>query len=138
MLRADPANAAYADMQLWDALAAGYASAVSDDSIARGARLYARDCAACHGERGDGSGVAGRDLPGLTVMHPEMPRGPANFTDASQMLGASDALLQGKVLRGGMGTGMPEWGSLYDDAELWNVVAFLRTFTLDLDIPTPP
>ena len=41
------------------------------------------------------------------------------------------ALLQGKVLRGGMGTGMPEWGSLYSDQELWAVVAFLRSFTFD-------
>ena len=33
------------------------------------------------------------------------------------MLAASDVLLQGKLLRGGMGTGMPEFGSLYTDEE---------------------
>jgi mono/diheme cytochrome c family protein len=47
------------------------------------------------------------------------------------MLGASDILLQGKVLRGGMGTGMPEWGSLYSDADMWDVIAFLRSFVFD-------
>ena len=44
------------------------------------------------------------------------------------MLSAPDALLQGKILRGGMGTGMPEFGSLYTDEELWAMVSYLRTF----------
>lgn len=130
-LRADARYNAYDDLQLWDAIAFAYFQNAGSENLAQGARLYARDCAACHGERGDGTGPAGKNLPGLTFMHPDMPRGPANFTDASAMLGASDALLQGKVLRGGMGTGMPEWGSLYTDLELWNVVAFLRTFIFE-------
>lgn len=130
-LRADARYAAYGDSQLWDALAFAYFQNVGSENLAQGARLYARDCAACHGERGDGAGPAGKNLPGLTFMHPDMPRGPADFTDAAAMLGASDALLQGKTLRGGMGTGMPEWGSLYTDLELWNVVAFLRTFIFE-------
>lgn len=131
-LRSDSAYKAYDDMQLWDAVAFAYVRAAGSESIARGAQKYARDCAACHGERGDGTGPAGKNLPGLTAMHPEMARGPADFTNASQMLGASDALLQGKALRGGMGTGMPEWGSLYTDAELWDVIAFLRSFTMNV------
>lgn len=130
-LRTDTKYNGYDDGQLWDAIASSYFQYTGTERVANGARLYARDCAACHGERGDGQGPAGRDLPGLTLMHPEMLRGPANFTDASALLGASDALLQGKVLRGGMGTGMPEWGSLYTDSELWSVVAFLRTFTFE-------
>jgi len=133
-LRAKPAYRAWDDLQLWDALAYAYAQDVRAQALARGGQLYARDCAACHGERGDGTGPAGRTLPGLSAMHPEMPRGPANFTDAASLLGASDALLQGKVLRGGMGTGMPEWGSLYSEQELWDVVAFVRSFTLDLKL----
>jgi mono/diheme cytochrome c family protein len=44
------------------------------------------------------------------------------------MLAASDVLLQGKLLRGGMGTGMPEFGSLYSDEEQWAMIAYLRTF----------
>lgn len=132
-LRADSAYDSYDDAQLWDAVAFAYARAAGSETIARGAQQYARDCAACHGERGDGTGPAGRNLPGLSAMHPEMPRGPANFT-AAEMLGASDALLQGKVLRGGMGTGMPEWGSLYSGQQLWNVVAYLRSFTFDLNL----
>lgn len=132
-LRANPNLRAYDDMQLWDALAFAYVRAVGNEAIARGAQLFARDCAACHGEPGDGTGPAGRNLPGLAAMDPTMRRGPADFTDASQMLGASDALLQGKALRGGMGTGMPEWGSLYSDQELWEVISYLRSITFEIN-----
>lgn len=132
-LRGDARNAAFEDQQVWDALAFAYFENAGSDSIATGARLYARDCAACHGERGDGTGPAGKNLPGLTAMHPEMKRGPADFTNAATMMGANDVLLQGKVLRGGMGTGMPEWGSLYAEQEMWDVIAFLRTFTFDFE-----
>ena len=31
------------------------------------------------------------------------------------MLGASDAILEGKIIRGGMGTGMPYWGPIFTD-----------------------
>lgn len=132
-LRVDPTLRAYDDMQLWDALAFAYLRAAGSENIVRGAQLYVRDCAACHGERGDGTGPAGKNLLGLAAMDPTMTRGPANFTDAARMLGASDTLLQGKVLRGGMGTGMPEWGSLFSDQELWDVVSYVRSFTLDLN-----
>jgi mono/diheme cytochrome c family protein len=47
------------------------------------------------------------------------------------MLGASDVLLQGKILRGGMGTGMPEWRTLYTDQEMWDVISFIRSFVFD-------
>ncbi len=89
--------------------------------------MYTCDRATCDGETSKGNGPAGVNLPGLTAMHPEMKRGPADFTDASQMLGASDLLLQGKMLRGGMGTGMPEWGSLYSEAEMWQVLSYIRS-----------
>ncbi len=144
-LRANPAFAAYGDQELWDALALAYQRAVGEEAIARGRKLFARDCAACHGEAGKGNGPAGRNLPGLTVMHPEalaphasagVKRGPADFTDSSQMLGASDVLLQGKVLRGGMGTGMPEWGSLYSDQEMWDAVSFIRSFVFEYKFPS--
>jgi mono/diheme cytochrome c family protein len=47
------------------------------------------------------------------------------------MLGASPALLQGKVVRGGMGTGMPYWGPILTDAQVRAVVDYLWTFTLE-------
>ncbi|CAG0948232.1 Cytochrome c oxidase subunit 2 [Anaerolineae bacterium] len=130
-LRGDAKLESYDDSQLWDALAFAWKRASGDAAIERGRKLYARDCAACHGETGKGDGPAGRNLPGMAAMDATMRRGPANFTDATQMLGASDVLLQGKILRGGMGTGMPEWRTLYTDQEMWDTISFLRSFVFD-------
>lgn len=136
-LKGDPSLKASNNAQLWDAVAFAWKRSAGDDAIRRGQTLFARDCAACHGESGRGNGPAGRDLPGLTAMQtagqmmPGVKRGPADFTDASRMLGASDVLLQGKILRGGMGTGMPEWRSLYSDQDMWDVISFIRSFVFD-------
>ena len=130
-LRADAVLKPYDDSQLWDAIAFAWKRRAGDAAISRGKQLYARDCAACHGESGKGNGPARRDLPGRAAMDAMAKRGPADFTDAAQMLGASDVLLQGKILRGGMGTGMPEWRTLYTDQEMWGVISFIRSFVFD-------
>lgn len=127
-LRADPANAALSDDDVWNLVAWAWLKDTGPEALARAETLYTRDCAACHGPDGKGDGPAGANLAGMAKMDPTMPKGPADFTDAGMMLAASDALLQGKLLRGGMGTGMPEFGSLYTDEELWAMIAYLRTF----------
>jgi mono/diheme cytochrome c family protein len=127
-LRGDANLRSLSDTEIWDLVASTWQQATPPETLQQGQQLYARDCAACHGEAGQGDGPAGRDLPGMAAMHPGMTPGPTNFTETARMFSASDALLQGKILRGGMGTGMPEWGSLYSDEELWGVVSFLRTF----------
>jgi mono/diheme cytochrome c family protein len=50
---------------------------------------------------------------------------PVDFTDPRRMLGASPALLQGKILRGGMGTGMPMWGSIFTEEQIWDLIAYI-------------
>ena len=55
-------------------------------------------------------------------------RGPADFTNLRRMAGLSDVHLQSKLLCGGMGTGMPEFGSLDSDDDEWAVIAFVRSF----------
>lgn len=127
-LRADPANSALSDDDVWNLIAWAWLSDVRPAALARAESLYARDCAACHGPDGKGTGPAGADLPGMAKMDRTMPKGPADLTDAGMMLAASDVLLQGKLLRGGMGTGMPEFGSIYSDEELWAMITYLRTF----------
>ncbi len=136
-LRTNDALKTNSDSQLWDAIAFAWKQSAGDDAIARGQKLFARDCAACHGESGKGDGPAGRNLPGLAAMQSdnhqmlEIKRGPADFTDAPKMLGASDVLLQGKIIRGGMGTGMPEWRTLYTDQNMWDVISYLRSFVFE-------
>jgi mono/diheme cytochrome c family protein len=128
-LRVDPANARLSDGEVWDLLAWAWLHDVKAETLTAAQKSYTQDCAACHGPEGKGDGVAGKNLPGLGKMDPTQPKGPADFTDKSRMLAASDAVLQGKMLRGGMGTGMPEFGSLYTDEELWALVSYIRTFS---------
>ena len=152
-LRADRTYAPLSDGELWDQVAWVWLHDAQPASLAAAGRLYSRDCAACHGPQGKGDGPAGRNLPGLKKMDPaggagdgsaaaggdlaspataphmaSLPAGPADFTDRARMLNASDVALQGKILRGGMGTGMPEFGSLYTDDEQWALVQYIRTF----------
>jgi mono/diheme cytochrome c family protein len=54
--------------------------------------------------------------------------GPTDFTRAETMLGASPALLHGKIVRGGMGTGMPYWGPIFTEEQVWALVAYLYDF----------
>jgi mono/diheme cytochrome c family protein len=128
MLRKDPANASLSDADVWNLVAWAWLKDMTPEARSQADALYGRDCAACHGAEGKGDGVAGQNLPGLSKMDPMMPRGPADFTDGSHRLAESDAFLQGKLLRGGMGTGMPEFGSLYTEDQLWAMVAKVRSF----------
>ncbi len=128
-LRAEAAWSRFSGEELWDAVAALWRVQAPAATLARGAELYARNCAACHGSEGRGDGVLARGrAPGLPGPLGHGPRRPADFTDARRMLAASPALLYGKVLRGGMGTGMPNWGPILTDEETWAVVAYLWTF----------
>jgi len=60
-----------------------------------------------------------------------MMQSPANLTDARRMLAASPALLQGKILRGGMGTGMPSWGPIFREEQTWDLVAYLYSLQFE-------
>lgn len=53
---------------------------------------------------------------------------PPDYTDPKQLLGASPALLEGKIVRGGMGTGMPYWGPIFTSTQIDALVAYLYRF----------
>lgn len=122
------------DQQVWDLVALIWQLHSSPGDTERSKQLYARDCAACHGEGGGGDGVFAHSL-GADTETGELHAitTPANFTDAAHMLGASPALLHGKIVRGGMGTGMPYWGPIYTDEQVWVLVARLYEFQFEIE-----
>jgi plastocyanin len=125
-LRAAPAAGALSDAQVWDLVAWVWSSHTTTADLAVGRALYAADCAACHGESGAGDGVFAAELE--QQGHNALGHGtqaPANFSDPALMLGANSALLHGKVLRGGMGTGMPAWGPIYTERQIWALIAYV-------------
>ena len=52
----------------------------------------------------------------------------SDFTNSQNMLGSSTALLQGKIIRGGMGTGMPYWGPIFSNEEIEALLDYIWTF----------
>lgn len=129
-LRIEPALHAAIDAELWDLVAYAWRQKASPQALQAGAQLYSANCAACHGEDGQGMGVyvtsAGAHRGnGMVQM-------PADFTDPSTLLGASPALLQGKIIRGGMGTGMPSWGPIFREDQTWALVAYLYSFQMEV------
>ena len=104
------------------------------EDLAIGGNLYAENCAACHGETGKGDGIMVRNLStwspnelGQEGMSSELMR-PPDFTELVHLLGASPALLEGKIIRGGMGTGMPYWGPIFTSEQISQLIGYLYTF----------
>ena len=124
------------EREKWDVVAYIWQTNSAPEAIANGRELYAQNCAACHGENGAGDGVFADDIAAageasmqsMSGAMDSMMRTPTDFTDSKQMLGASPAILQGKILRGGMGTGMPMWGSIFTAEHIWDLVAYLYSF----------
>ena len=122
------------DQQVWDLVALVWQSNDSPQAAETAKGLFASNCAACHGETGSGDGVFAH-TPGSHAANADMQmlKPPADFTDAAQMLGASPAVLHGKIVRGGMGTGMPYWGPIFTDEQIWELVNSLYRFQFDYE-----
>jgi mono/diheme cytochrome c family protein/plastocyanin len=135
-LRIDSFTQASSDQQVWDLVAGLWQMNTSQAQLNLGADLYAQNCAACHGEAGGVDGVFASqmgeqsEMPETTMSGPEL-KTPTDFTDPDTMLGASPALLQGKIIRGGMGTGMPYWGPIFTEDQIWAIVNYLYSFQFD-------
>ena len=81
--------------------------ASQSQAAGEGAKLYAANCAKCHGD--DANGKAGR--PGLRT---------------DRVAGETDGELFWILQNGARWHGMPAWASLGDD-KLWQLVTWLRT-----------
>jgi mono/diheme cytochrome c family protein/plastocyanin len=127
------------ESERWDVVGYLWRSNTTPEALENGHELYTQNCAACHGEGGAGDGVFADDLKAAGESSAQTMSGsqdmvmqtPANFTDPTRMLGASPALLQGKILRGGMGTGMPMWGSIFTEQQIWDLIAYLYSLQFE-------
>jgi len=135
-LRADSDYAELPEPAVWELVAQVWSSNTTLEGIERGEGLYRQNCSACHGENGQGDGVYAGEVSaqfGQSMSGMDHTTGmPTDFTDAENIFGASPALLQGKIIRGGMGTGMPYWGPIFTDDQTWDLVSYLYTFTMQL------
>ena len=130
-LRTDTVATGLTDQQVWDLVALVWRSNAAPEVLQSQWHGYAQNCAACHGETGQGNGVLAPTPAPTTMAMGSGSQKAVDFTDARQMLGASPALLQGKIVRGGMGTGMPSWGPILTEAQSWAYVDYLWTFEFE-------
>ncbi|GAO22077.1 iron permease [Alicycliphilus sp. B1] len=85
-----------------------------------GAKVYAENCASCHGMTGDGMGPVGKALNPL----------PVAFTNKERARQRSLFALCQAVSQGIDGTAMPAFGQLSED-DRWAVATYLGTFAHD-------
>ena len=109
------ANPSRSRGDLADAAAALWLHDTSPDVLAAAAALYDKNCAACHGFSGGGDGPAAN----LTA------EPPGDFTDPAHMLDVRSDVLYAKIRRGGMGTDMPNFGTVFTREETRALVGYL-------------
>jgi len=83
---------------------------------AQGRDLFATTCARCHGADGFG---------GLPVF--DGGPSPRNFHDHAFQRGRTDEQIKLTIMNG-KGTGMPSFGTLFDEEQLRSLVAHVRSF----------
>jgi len=88
---------------------------------AKGAPLYATNCASCHGPKGDGDGPVG------AALNPK----PAKHSDGNYMNPLTNEHIFKTIKEGGAAVGkspmMAPWGGVLTDDQIWDLVAFVRS-----------
>jgi mono/diheme cytochrome c family protein len=104
---------------LADAAAYLWLNDVDEEAKARAATYYAQNCASCHGANGAGDGIAA----------PDLAESPVAFADPNYVFEMRGDVLYAKIRRGGMGTNMPNFGTLITREETWALVDYLWTLS---------
>jgi len=80
-----------------------------------GKTLYENFCLSCHGPAGKGDG------PAASTLQPK----PADLSALLQS--QDDAYLAARISEGKDGTAMVSWKNVLSEAQIWQIVAYLRT-----------
>ena len=106
-------------------------SSASKGDPEHGKVLYVEYCLQCHGRRGEGWGW-GRKIPPPPVPIPDL-------SDMELMMQLSDQYLFDIIKGGGEAVGktrlMPPAERVMSDAEIWDVIAYLRSLTKESQGP---
>ncbi|MBT3187869.1 MAG: c-type cytochrome [Anaerolineae bacterium] len=108
-----PPFASLSDSERWDVVAYAYSLSISDEEIATGEKIFQSQCAECHGEDGQGG------------------TSPTDFSDQSFMATRSAAALADIIINGN-DYGMDAHNAELDDAEIFALTSYIRSFTFDL------
>jgi len=87
---------------------------LSEDNLKAGVDVYKAMCARCHSTPGGGPSVYGQSF---YPPAPQLQRGLSGYTDFQ---------LFWTIKHGIRNTGMPAWGSMLSDEEIWQIVTLLK------------
>jgi mono/diheme cytochrome c family protein len=94
---------------------AGKTNPLGSEAAADGALNFVSYCEACHGATGLGDGPAG----------PALNPPPADLSAVASQVG--DDYLFWRIREGKPGTAMVGWGSVLNEEQIWQVVAYVRS-----------
>ena len=114
-------NPESARADLVDVVAYLWRGGLSQKAFAAARNLYNKNCAACHGESGAGDGPAASSTANNPIV----------FADPGYMFTRRDDVLYAKIRRGGMGTDMPNFGTVFTPEETWALVDYLRSLSTE-------
>jgi cytochrome c len=104
-------------------LVVGVGPVAAAGDAAAGAKIFAARCARCHGKDAKGNG------PDLAKLHPTS--SPVDWTRSVVMKQWSDKEIVDIITKGGKAVGsspvMPRWGGTLSDAQIQDLLAFIRT-----------
>lgn len=102
------------------AISVSLSSAEDKGDAAEGKVIYTNTCTACHGPEGKGDGVA------AAALDPK----PRDLSDAEFTSTITNEYLFKVINEGGASVGlsplMAAWGGMLSEAEIWDVVAYIR------------
>ena len=87
---------------------------LNEDNLKAGVDTYKAMCARCHSTPANGPSVYGQSF---YPPAPQLPNGMAQYTDSQ---------LFWLIKHGIRNTGMPAWGSMLSDEEIWQLVSLLK------------
>lgn len=85
----------------------------TDANLLEASKLYKANCAGCHGDPGDPKPIFGSSF---------YPRAPRFMEDAPDMPENENFYI---IKHGIRFTGMPGWGNIFSDDQIWKLTAFL-------------
>jgi mono/diheme cytochrome c family protein len=105
------------------ALAASISAAAGEGDVDRGARIFATNCARCHGRGGKGDG------PDLVKLQSAV--SPDDWTDKESNQGLTDSFIVAMITKGGKANGksriMPAFGDKLNMEQVQDLLAFIRS-----------
>ena len=120
LIELEMANLDAAQTDLIDVVVYLWTNDVDTDRLRYAKNYYDNNCTACHGQTGGGDGPAAA----FTV------ETPIAFNDLAYMFMIRGDVLYAKIRRGGMGTDMPNFGTLLTPDETWRIVEYLQILPL--------